>query len=57
MRDFQANGVSTPVFIWIKIKLDYIDNILKINFGYIKDVLSARNNTTEYNKNPRIIQE
>lgn len=57
MRDFQTNGVSTTVSGWKKIKLDYIYNILKINFRCIKDVLSARNNTTEYNKNPRIIQE
>lgn len=57
MRDFQTNGVNTTVSGWKKIKLDYIYNILKINFRYIKDVLSARNNTTEYNKNPRIIQE
>lgn len=50
MRDFQTNGVSTTVSGWKKIKLDYIYNILKINFRCIKDVLSARNNTTEYKK-------
>lgn len=38
MRDFQTNGVSTTVSGWKKIKLDYIYNILKINFRCIKDV-------------------